>query len=233
MSFKPIKYLKSQLIDALNAHKTHQDSVPNLLLKDAIKDSADFAKENMQNAMMFFDHKGIWDYSVNVISKQNREGLFLEFGVFQGASINYISSKLPNKIFHGFDSFEGLKEDWSGWSLTKGAFNLDGKLPPVNSNVELIKGWFDQTLPGFMNNQSNQYIQWLHIDCDTYEATKTVFECLESNIQSGTLILFDEFFGYRGWEIGEYKAFQEFINKTKLQFKYKAFAKCQVLVEIL
>ncbi len=233
MSFKPIKYLKAQLVDALNTHRTFQDSVPNLLLKKAIQDSADFASNNMQDAMMFFDHKGIWDYSVTAIQKQSKDGLFLEFGVFQGASINYLSSQLSTKIFHGFDSFEGLKEDWSGWSLTKGAFDLKGQLPTVNSNVKLVKGWFDATLPDFIQKQSNPFVQWLHIDCDTYEATKTVFECLEGNIQKGTLILFDEYFGYRGWEIGEYKAFNEFIDKSKLQFKYKAFAKCQVLVEII
>ncbi len=233
MSFKPIKFLKEQLKDALNAHQLHQNSVPNILYKKALEDSASFANEHMQNAMMFFDHKGIWDYSVSRISKQSNSGHLMEFGVFQGASINYISGKLPQLTIFGFDSFEGLKEDWSGWSLTKGAFDLKGELPAVNSNVTLIKGWFDATLPKFIDDKSVDVVRWLHIDCDTYEATKTVFELLESKLKSGSLILFDEFFGYRGWEIGEFKAFNEFIEKTGLNFRYLAFAKCQVLVEIL
>lgn len=233
MGFKPIKLIKSILSEVLYKHEVHQYSVPNLLLKEAIKDSADFAKTNMSDAMMFFDHQGIWDYTISLISKQNKPGHILEFGVYQGTSINYFAKQLPKQVFFGFDSFEGLQEDWKGWSLRKGAFNLNGKLPEVESNVKLVKGWFNESLPTFIHSNPIEQLNCLHIDCDTYEATVCVFEELEKQIKPGTLILFDEYFGYRGWEQGEYKAFEELTKRANLKFKYLAFAKCQVLVEIL
>ena len=72
-------------------------------------------------------------------------GLLIEFGVWKGRSINYFAKRVSETIY-GFDSFEGLKEDWSGWGFAKGAFDLGGKLPKVENNVILIKGWFDKTL---------------------------------------------------------------------------------------
>lgn len=233
MKIKPIKYLKEQLIDALNSHQSHQDSVPSILLRNAILESSRYAEQNMKDSMIFFNHSGIWDYTISQIKKQEFGGHLLEFGVFTGSSINYFSSQLQQLKFYGFDSFEGLKEDWKGWSLTKGAFDLKGQLPQVNSNVVLIKGWFDSTIPEFIKSNDIRQIQFLHIDCDTYEATNTVFNLLESKINTGTLILFDEYFGYRGWELGEYKSFKEFISITNKKYRYKAFSKCQVLVEIL
>lgn len=233
MKIKPVRFIKRHLVESLNTFKTQQNSVPEILLLKAVQESAVFAEENMKDAMMFFDHPGIWNFCINKINASSLQGHFLEFGVFQGKSINYFSSKLPQKKFYGFDSFEGLQEDWTGWALQKGAFDLGGKLPAVNSNVTLIKGWFDSTLPKFLSDNTVENIQWLHIDSDTYEAAKTVFELLENRIKPGTLILFDEFFGYRGWQIGEYKAFNEFIAKTNLKYKFLAFAKCQVLVEII
>ena len=40
------------------------------------------------------------------------DGLFLEFGVYKGTSINFISSLIPDKKIYGFDSFGGLPEEW-------------------------------------------------------------------------------------------------------------------------
>mgnify|MGYP001828663659 FL=1 len=41
------------------------------------------------------------------------DGLFLEFGVWQGRSINFISTCTESTV-HGFDSFEGIPESWEG-----------------------------------------------------------------------------------------------------------------------
>lgn len=233
MKFKPVRYIKNQLIEALNSQSLNQNSVPELLLQKSLRESAEFADTNMKEAMMFFDHAGIWNYCCTKIKQSKLEGHLLEFGVFQGNSINFISQRCPDFKFYGFDSFEGLKEDWKGWSLTKGAFDLKGKMPAVNSNVKLVKGWFDETIPTFIKENKIESLKWLHIDSDTYDAAKTIFDNLKQFIKPGTLILFDEFFGYRGWEIGEFKAFNEFIAETSSRYNYLAFSKCQVLVEIL
>jgi hypothetical protein len=230
---KPIKLLKEVIVEALKKSNEDVQSVPGILLHEAIRNSAEFAKNHMKDSMMFFNHAGIWDYTISQIIKQTFKGYLLEFGVFKGTSINYFSNAIKTETFYGFDSFEGLQEDWKGWSLRKGAFDLNGVMPNVNPNVKLIKGWFDQTIPTFLNTQTVEHIRLLHIDCDTYEATKTVFEQLNKEIKTGTLILFDEFFGYRGWEIGEFKAFNEFVIDQKINFKFLAFSNCQVLVEII
>ena len=79
-----------------------------------------------------------------------------------------MSNTLKDKLFFGFDSFEGLQEDWKGSGLAKNHFSLRGKLPKVNDNVNLISGWFSSTLPQFLKNFNDQ-ICLIHIDCDTYQ----------------------------------------------------------------
>jgi hypothetical protein len=48
----------------------------------------------------------------------------------------------------------------------------------------------------------------------------------------GTIILFDEYFNYPNWEVHEYKAFQEFVTKYGVKYRYLAFARQQVAVRI-
>ena len=87
------------------------------------------------------------------------------------------------------------------------------------NNVSLLKGKFKDTLPNF-----NKDINILHIDCDLYSSTKTVFKWLDKRIVEGTIILFDEYFNYPFWENHEYKAFQEFVNENKIEYKYLCYS---------
>ena len=91
-------------------------------------------------------------------------------------------------------------------------------LPSVRKNVHLIKGWFDQTLPRFLAEHPEQ-AAYLHIDSDLYSSAKTVLDLFTPRIRTGTIIVFDEFFNYPGWQQGEYKAFQEFLSATGAQFE--------------
>lgn len=52
-------------------------------------------------------------------------GLWLEFGVCSGWSINIISEKTDGVVF-GFDCFTGLPEDW-GNHQKKGTYDVGGK----------------------------------------------------------------------------------------------------------
>ena len=103
-----------------------------------------------------------------------RPGLYLEFGVYQGATINLIASETESAV-HGFDSFEGLPEFWRD-AYDKGTFQIAG-LPAVNSNVTLHKGWFSDTLPLFLDKHCES-VSFLHVDCDLYSSTQTVFSSL-------------------------------------------------------
>jgi len=148
-------------------------------------------------------------------------GLFCEFGVYGGETINFIASLTPREV-HGFDSFEGLPKDWRAGD-EKSTFALRS-LPGVRTNVRLYKGWFQDTIPHFRNNYSES-IAFLHLDADLYSSTRTVFEMLGDRIVPGTVIQFDEFFNYPGWQDGEYKAFSEFCALRNVEVRYLGFTR--------
>lgn len=154
-------------------------------------------------------------------------GHICEFGVFKGSTINLIAEHFPSCIIHGFDSFEGLPENWilTNEELTqknikhkKGTFSVN-KLPNVKNNVILHKGFFEESLPIWHKHQpSNFFISLLHIDCDLYSSSKFVLNFLNLNIKKDTIIVFDDFYRwdnpklYEFWEEGEYKALKEWIE---------------------
>jgi hypothetical protein len=145
--------------------------------------------------------------------------LWLEFGVASGKSINYISKFTTEKVY-GFDSFEGLPEKWRD-GFDKGAFGRNGNLPPVNTNVELIKGWFSDTLPGFIKSQ-NKKVSFIHMDADLYSSTKFIFDTLKPYMDTDCVVIFDELVNYPGFDgdTGELKAFYEFITENKVRYTW-------------
>lgn len=167
------------------------------------------------NILKFKDREELLRYS---ISKTKANGLFLEFGVSAGRTVNYIASLVPDKTIYGFDSFEGLPEDWNIF-YPKGSFKLE-KLPEVRNNVKLIVGLFQESLELFLERQSDK-VAFLHLDADLYSSTKYVLFTLAKNdrLQNGTVIQFDELCGYPKWFMkGEYKAFLEFIKEFNVRF---------------
>lgn len=180
--------------------------------------TAEFIAENMPAIKAFDDRENYFRHVLNMITVP--DGLYIEFGVYTGASINFIAAVLPDKIIYGFDSFEGLPEIWRT-DFDKGAFSRNGILPQVNENVRLVKGWFNETLPEFVRSHP-QKCAFIHVDCDLYSSTKTIFGALKNQIGSGTVIAFDEYFNYPNWQKGEYKAFQEFVTETGFEFEYIA-----------
>jgi hypothetical protein len=144
----------------------------------------------------------------------NLDGLYLEFGVSWGHTINYISKCLPTKTIYGFDSWQGIPEDWicKGKVFPAGSYSTKGELPKVNENVQLISGMFEDTLPIFVKENSNIPIAYIHIDCDLYSSTKTVFKYIGSMIVPGTVIVFDEYIQ----DAGEKQAFNEWLEESGL-----------------
>jgi hypothetical protein len=117
--------------------------------------------------------------------------LYLEFGVFEGRSLRWWAEHLdhPDATFVGFDSFEGLPEDWRP-GLDAGHFRT-GTPPQIDDDrVSFVVGWFDETLPGFEIPDHDQLI--VNIDCDLYSSANTVLRWLEPHLRPGTLLYFDE-----------------------------------------
>tara|TARA_B110000971_G_scaffold164349_1_gene168225 strand:+ start:392 stop:952 length:561 start_codon:yes stop_codon:yes gene_type:complete len=171
----------------------------------------------MVDIPLFDSKQEALDFALEEISF---EGLICEFGVWKGESINHIARKKPQKI-HAFDSFEGLPETWLS-SHKKGHFALKN-LPIFEENIVIHKGWFDDTLPKFVK-ESTENISFLHIDCDLYSSTKTIFKSLDLQIVEGTIILFDEYFNYPFWEHHEFKAFQEFVKQNSISYEYLCYS---------
>jgi tetratricopeptide (TPR) repeat protein len=154
------------------------------------------------------------------IDGAKNEGLVLEFGVRHGNSIRQLA-KIANQPIHGFDSFEGIPEDWHDEG--KGSYSTKGIIPKVPNNVTLHQGWFDQTLPQFLAEHSEP-VRLINIDCDIYSSTKTVLDLLAPRIQPGTVIIFDEYIGNQHWREDEFKAFQEAVKTYGWRYEYLSFS---------
>src|SRR5208282_1476723 len=135
--------------------------------------SSDFESEHLRNAAIY---KSKWDLFAACLEESKRVpgGLNMEFGVYKGDSINMLAKLAPERKFWGFDSFEGLPEQWTIESK-KGAFDVGGKLPAVRKNVSLVKGFYSSTLPKFTADNKTEAVAFAHVDCDLYSATKDIF----------------------------------------------------------
>ena len=168
------------------------------------------------------------------------DGFYIELGVYKARTINFISALNPTKTIHGFDSFKGLPEDWEreDKAFPKTSFALkEGEIPDVNPNVVIHPGWFNRSLPVFCKKHlsSESIIAFLHIDCDLYSSTREAFEHLGPYLRSGSIVIFDELYNYPGALNHEFKAFEEFVDRTSFEVEYLAFNEQheQVVVKIL
>lgn len=200
-------------IASMDDNKNIQKKMQELALIETCK----YIKDNWLTKLHTVDDKfKLLDLGISKIN--NFDWLFLEFWVFKWETINYISNKIKSNTIYWFDSFEWLPETWRSWFL-KWHFSLDN-LPKVNNNVVLTKWWFDEVLPYFLKEHQNDFISFLHIDCDLYSSTKTIFNSLKDRIKKWTVIVFDEYWNYSDWEIWEFKAFNEFLKETWNKFEY-------------
>jgi hypothetical protein len=191
--------------------KTAESVLRNLDLMGHMQDlfsSVEFERQHLAAVPTFKTRQDLFSFALDRASV--RDGLHAEFGVYKGDSINRLARLRPHQVFHGFDSFEGLPESWTLGART-GAFSLGGRLPAVRDYVVLVKGFFADTLEKFVAGCGKSAVAFMHVDCDLYSATKTVLDSFAPLLVEGTVIVFDEYFNYPGWQQGEFKAFAEFI----------------------
>jgi predicted O-methyltransferase YrrM len=144
----------------------------------------------------------------------------LEFGVYEGRTIGLVRDILDDSYkVYGFDSFEGLPEDWENTSCTKGFFSTNGVVPEI-PGVKFFKGWFEDTIPDYLKECDD--IALLHVDCDLYSSTKTIFKYLHPFIKKGTIIVFDEWVYNGDIECNDHeqKAFYEYVNEYNIEYEF-------------
>jgi len=157
------------------------------------------------------------------IEKVTIDGMWLEFGVATAESSKKIIEMMPsNKSLYGFDWFKGLPEDW--WSGNKAGelFGSTYGFIPKMERLEIIEGLFEDTIPKF-NDDHKENIAFMHVDCDLYSSTKTIFDNLKDRIVPGTIIIFDEVYNYADYGKHEYKAFMEYVNYNNIIYEWIAY----------
>ncbi len=196
-------------------------------------------------------------FSINqawLVLSKDPNAQVLEFGVHTGRDLCLIDRMVRQKeserrkggqqvqrrrvIIHGFDSFEGLPEDWlngQDGEYDRGKFDLHG-VPPdlkemreylgfpdegIEENVVMHVGWFDNTVSSFFDEHPHP-IAYCHADADLYSSTITFLEemCRRHLLIKGSVITFDEYANYPGWEQGEYLAWAEIVQKYNIEFRY-------------
>ena len=118
-------------------------------------------------------HK-VWEKIPEYVSS-NSDIIYLEFGVWEGHSINYFAKKYKSKDseFYGFDTFHGFPENCL--DMSKGHYSTDGAIPETDDiRIKFIKGLFQKSLNDFIKNlkpESRKKTVIIHFDAPLYSAT--------------------------------------------------------------
>lgn len=142
---------------------------------------------------------------------------YLEFGVCGGTSFRWWLEHCPHSEsrFFGFDTFEGLPEDWGTFS--KG--DMAAGIPEVNDvRAQFVPGLFQDSmqpfLAGYNLNTSRRKV--IHLDADLFSSTLFVLTSLAPYLKKGDVLLFDEF-NVPNHEFFAFKLFTEsFYVKTRV-----------------
>lgn len=184
--------------------------------REAAASSERFAREMMPTAPTFGNPIATLEYA---LSRASPDGMALEFGVYTGRTLTVIADARKHSQVFGFDSFQGLPEDWRS-NLPAGTFATE-QLPDV-AGAKLIVGWFHDTLADFLADHPGP-VAFLHLDADLYSSTATVLEHVGPRLRPGSVIVFDEYFNYPGWEGHEHRAWQEFVENAGIECQYVAY----------
>ncbi|MFJ9782734.1 class I SAM-dependent methyltransferase [Amycolatopsis sp. NPDC101161] len=195
--------------------------------QQATRESAEFVRAHMPHAPRFDDPHRTLEHALSLAPTG---GMALEFGVYTGTTLKIIAAARTSGGVYGFDSFQGLPEDWR-IDFPAGSFTVDG-LPDV-AGAELVVGWFDDTLPGFLARHPEP-VDFVHVDADLYSSAKTVLDLVGPRLRPGSVLVFDEFFNFQGWQDHEYRALREYVERTGVSIEYAgySYANEQVIVRI-
>lgn len=185
-----------------------------------IKDFLKKITNQSPNAVRGLERHNIFRHCFEFSAKNSVNGDILEFGCYQGDSSKRIirsAEKVKkfnsswNPDFWIFDSFEGLPNLTSPYDthpsftpFSKGEYaaNFDNVrqnilTTDINPNkLHMIPGFFEDSLQNL--SHSPTMISAVHIDVDLYSSCKTVLEFLTDKLQDGTLLIFDDYYCYRG-----------------------------------
>jgi hypothetical protein len=146
-------------------------------------------------------------------------GDYAEFGVFEGTSLiaafendrRLRPQAVPPRTFWGFDSFEGgfkyfderdrhpfFREGEFVSSLARTQRRLERHLRG-RAPLKLVPGYFEATLAGTTAPEMGlRQVAVALIDCDLGTPAELALDFLCPAFQSGSILILDDFFAYRG-----------------------------------
>jgi len=159
------------------------------------------------------------------------DGCIVECGVWRGGMIagiyDYVLKKRKSFLF---DSFEGLPEVRENdgiaakrWQEENDGVGLDNckaeilfaqeAMKRANSeNHDIIKGWFDITIP---NTQISEPIAILRLDGDWYDSTMVCLENLYPLVAENGIIIIDDYYTWDGCS----RAVHDYLSKNNLPLR--------------
>ncbi len=170
--------------------------------------------------------------------RQDPDELVLDLGVWLGWSTRLISDA-SDRMVYGFDTFEGLVEDWQvddQLVIKQGTFSLaepiaerfmrdtgvslhEGLPAALGRRVQFIRGSTYETLAPFLAQRPASPIRLFHMDLDTYESCLHALETCKDRFIEGSILVFDEYMVTNG----EMRAFFEFQSQYELEWRYRAW----------
>ncbi|WP_433609118.1 class I SAM-dependent methyltransferase [Prescottella agglutinans] len=184
----------------------------------ATAESAQFVLDHMPKAPVFWHPHETLRYGLELVKV---DGLALEFGVASGTTLRIVAESLcpTGHEVWGFDVWSGLPEAWRT-GFPAGEF-AQQSVPSV-PGAQLVSGLFEDTLPGFLADHPGP-VAFAHLDADLYSSTRTVLDLIGDRLVPGSVLVFDEYFNYPGWQDHEHRAWTEFVTRTGIGFDYLAY----------
>jgi hypothetical protein len=168
------------------------------------------------------------------VVKHNIEGDIIDIGVYEGHSAILAITKLTelnhiNRNIYLYDTFEGMpvpsdedgnviqdlykletkKTKWAYCSLASVSKQVNVNTSYDQNKIFYIKGMVEDTLP--INNHDK--IAYLRLDTDYYSSTKAELEYLYPKLQSGGVLIVDD---YKSKFVGCTKAVDDYFEQNNI-----------------
>lgn len=175
---------------------------------------------------------------VRTVLAENVPGDFVECGTWRGGASFLMADLLKRANVRDrrvwlCDSFEGhrLPDDIDGPAALAYVQNTNDpeyrdncradladvertrQLLGLDTHTELVKGWFDSTLPAMRERMGT--IALLRIDCDWHASVRCCLENLYDQVAEGGFVIFDDYFSYDGCAV----AAHEFLGERRLSHR--------------
>ncbi|MGL3826981.1 TylF/MycF/NovP-related O-methyltransferase [Candidatus Pelagibacter communis] len=188
------------------------------------------------------------------INNNNIEGDIVETGVFKGANLviinDFINELNINKQVYAYDTYEGQPEptkfdfDLSGKSMLKKyeEYKKQNEIPVFSSldkvknnlkkfskfnfdKIKFIKGKVEDTLMDDLNIPKK--ISLLRLDTDFYESIKISLEILYPKVESGGVIIIDDYGHFKGAKLAVDDYFK---NQTNI-WMHRVDYTCRLIIK--